>query len=118
MIKFAILLLNILMSMSGHFFFKLGINQIHEYKSTLDFLIKAFTNTSVMFGLMLFIFSAVTWFLTLQKFPLSVAYPALSIGYVIILFLSWRFMGESITTAKIFGTLFILIGVTLLFSSN
>ena len=49
----------------------------------------------------------------MSRVPVSVAYPMLSLGYVVNALAAWWLFGESITAQKIAGIGFILIGVWL-----
>lgn len=51
------------------------------------------------------------WIIVLKKMPLSIAYPIMSIAYVIIPILSYFVFGERLSPLKIFACLVILIGV-------
>ena len=51
------------------------------------------------------------WVFILRKIELSVAYPTLSISFVLILILSNLFLGEQISLQKIIGTILIVSGV-------
>jgi len=109
-----ILIINILLSVAGQFFLKYGINQLGEV-SGKDLIIKAILNPFVIIGIGCYGLGMLTWFAVLSKFDLSVAYPALSIGYILVLLISWQFLGESLTVLKIAGSALIIIGVVLMF---
>lgn len=53
------------------------------------------------------------WILALSRAPVSVAYPMLSIGYVVNAVAAWMLFGESITAQKLVGIGFIVVGVWL-----
>lgn len=53
---------------------------------------------------------AIFWQQALKSTPLSVAYPMLSLVFVIIPFASYVFFNESISLFHILGTIFILLG--------
>ncbi len=69
----------------------------------------------ILLGLMVYAVSAISWLFVLQKFPLSVAYPALSLTYVAIVAISVLVFKEPLTTFKIIGVFFIIVGVYFLF---
>ena len=112
--KYLILAINILLSVSGQFFLKYGINKIGEVQG-IALITKAITNPFVIIGVGLYGLGMLTWFAVLSKFDLSIAYPALSIGYILVMIVSWQFLGESITFGKVAGTVSIMTGVVLLF---
>ena len=55
----------------------------------------------------------VLWLLVLKRLPVSLAYPCLSVVYVIVLFASVPAFGESLTPLKVVGTVLVLVGVAL-----
>ena len=56
----------------------------------------------------------VFWLIALSKIELSVAYPMLSVGYVLLMILSYFLLNETITVYKVIGTLLVVAGVTLI----
>jgi multidrug transporter EmrE-like cation transporter len=57
--------------------------------------------------------SVVVWILALSRVPVSVAYPMLSIGYVVNAIAAWWLFGESLAAQKLAGIAFIVVGVFL-----
>jgi multidrug transporter EmrE-like cation transporter len=75
---------------------------------------KMFLLPNVLIGLVLYAVSTVFWLIALSKIELSVAYPMLSIGYILLMILSYFLLNESITAYKVIGTLLIVAGITLI----
>ena len=67
------------------------------------------------FGLACYLLSMLLWIRVLMRLPLSVAYPLLSISYVLVYLVatSWSFWGETASTARSAGIGLILLGVIL-----
>jgi multidrug transporter EmrE-like cation transporter len=57
--------------------------------------------------------SLVVWVLGLSRVDVSIAYPMLSIGYVLNAVAAWYLFGESLTAQKLIGIAFIVAGVFL-----
>lgn len=55
--------------------------------------------------------SVVIWVVALTRVPVSVAYPMLSLGYVVNALAAWWLLGETLNPTKIAGIVIILIGV-------
>lgn len=55
--------------------------------------------------------SAILYILALRNIPLSVAYPLLSVTYIITIFTSYYLFSEPITPNKLIGAVLILLGV-------
>lgn len=114
---FGLILINIVLSVVGQFLAKVGISKIGAFTDmpVKDFIFKSLTSPFVLVGAFLYFFSALVWFMVLSKIDLSVAYPALSLGYIIVLFVGYFFLGESLTFIKFLGVLLICGGVFLIF---
>ena len=119
MSSIVLILINIPLGVMGQFFIKQAINHIGPYSSMPlgTFLYKAFTSPMVILGLFLYLLSAALWVMILSKVDLSLAYPLLSLGYILILFISWAFLHETISPTKIAGVVLIIAGVYFVFRS-
>jgi len=62
-------------------------------------------------GLFLVVIGVPLWLQVLSKLPLSVAYPLVSVGYIISLLIGAFILKESITPMRIFGVALIIGGV-------
>ena len=62
--------------------------------------------------------SLCVWLAALAKAPVSVAYPMLSLGYVVVAFASVLWLGETLSPAKVLGIALICIGVVLVSRSS
>jgi len=71
----------------------------------------------IILGLALYVIGAFFWIGALSRTDLSFAYPVLSVGYVLILFISWRFFGEAIGIYRLIGVALIIIGMVFLAKS-
>lgn len=71
-------------------------------------------NAGIFTGLALYVVSVGVWIYVLSKVEVSIAYPLLSIGYIVNLFLASLLFGEAITVQKLAGVGIIIIGVVVL----
>jgi len=53
----------------------------------------------------------VVWVVALSRVPVSIAYPMLSIGYVVNAIAAWALLGETVTTMRMAGIAVIVVGV-------
>ncbi len=58
--------------------------------------------------------SVVVWVLALSRAPVSIAYPMLSIGYIVNALLAYWLFGEPLHASKVAGIFVIVVGVYLL----
>jgi multidrug transporter EmrE-like cation transporter len=69
-------------------------------------------------GMMCYSVSVCVWLAALSKAPVSVAYPMLSLGYVVVAAVSAMWLGESLTLMKVAGIALICAGVLLVSRSS
>ena len=70
-------------------------------------------NPPIIAGLFCYAISVVVWILALARVEVSVAYPMLSVGYVLNALAAWWLFGENLSAARIAGIGIILVGVWL-----
>lgn len=102
----------VLLGAIGQIFFKLGSSSFKD--NIIDNILLFLTNKFLFFGLTFYGISTLIYVTSLQKVPLSLAYPLISIGYIFVLFFSYLFLGESLSISKILGTIIIIFGVCIL----
>jgi len=71
------------------------------------------THPGVLLGLLCYVVSVVVWIVALSRVDVSIAYPMLSIGYVVNALLAMWLFGEDVSMQRWLGIGVILIGVTL-----
>ena len=67
----------------------------------------------VLVGLVLYGFGALLWLFVLGRAPLSLAYPFVGIGFILTMLAGTLYLGESVSVARIAGTLLIALGCVL-----
>ncbi|MCW2277430.1 SMR family transporter [Heliophilum fasciatum] len=70
-------------------------------------------NPPIITGMLLFVISSFLWILGVSQVELSVAYPMVSLGYGIVLLVSWLFLGEAVSWVRVVGVAVIIAGVVL-----
>ena len=113
----AIALLSVLLNAAAQLFLKAGTNIVGTVSfgdaNTLNTLVQIARVPWFWAGFACYGISLFTWIATLSRLPVSVAYPLVSIGYVVNALAAWWLFGESLTMQKIIGVGFIIIGVIL-----
>jgi multidrug transporter EmrE-like cation transporter len=74
----------------------------------------AATQPWIVLGLVCYFVSAGLWILALTRVDVTIAYPMLSMGYVIAALLAWQLFGEPLTSGRVLGIAIILAGVVVL----
>jgi multidrug transporter EmrE-like cation transporter len=70
-------------------------------------------NAPIIGGLVCYAISVVVWILALSRVEVSVAYPMLSVGYVVNALAAWWLFDESLSAMRLAGIGVILVGVWL-----
>ena len=112
---FFLILLSTVFTVAGQLFFRKGMLEVGEVSFSLQSLWKTLGGTAsniyVISGFILFALGAIWWLVILSKVEVSYAYPIGSLGYILLLFASWLFLGESIPLSRWIGVLFICLGI-------
>ena len=74
-------------------------------------LIPILKTPQVAIGLFCYAVSAVLWIAVVSNVDLSLAYPMVSLAYVIVFVASWLLLGEHISALRLVGLLIIVAGV-------
>ncbi|HEY3808959.1 MAG TPA: SMR family transporter [Steroidobacteraceae bacterium] len=74
---------------------------------------RVIVNPPIIGGLICYAVSVVVWILALARVDVSVAYPMLSIGYVVNAAAAWLLFGEQLGTSRLAGIGIIIVGVWL-----
>ena len=116
-LTFSLLVTGVLLNAGAQLLLKEGTNRIGDFafgmENVLPFGARIATSPPIIAGLSCYVVSVVVWILALSRVPVSVAYPMLSIGYVVNAAAAWWLFGESVTAQKMIGIAFIVVGVYL-----
>jgi len=72
----------------------------------------------ILGGLVCYAISVVVWIVALSRVEVSIAYPMLSIGYVVNALLAWWLFGENLSLQRWLGIGVIIVGVILVARSG
>lgn len=76
--------------------------------------LKLATQVPIMAGLACYVISVLVWIIGLSRVDVTVAYPMLSLGYIINAIGAWYFLGEMVSTQRLLAIGVIIVGVALL----
>ncbi len=76
------------------------------------------TNSWLWMGLICYVVSMGPWLFVLSRLPVSVAYPMVSMGYILAALMGWLFLNEAVTPFRIAGILLICAGVAVIARST
>jgi drug/metabolite transporter (DMT)-like permease len=105
------------LTVTGELLLKNGMNRHGELNVSLDTLVptavKLFTNPFLLGGFVFVFSGALFWLAVLSRWPLSLAYPLLSISYILGIGASVLLLKEKVSWVQLLGVLVIIVGVYL-----
>lgn len=114
-ISFSLILAGVILNAAGQLLLKAGTNAVGHFDFHLDNALpiglKLAFNPFILSGMVAYGVSLVVWIMALSRVPVSIAYPMLSIGYVINAFIAWHWFGEALSAQKLLGIGCIVLGV-------
>jgi len=112
---FSLIFLSTVFTVAGQLFLRKGMLDVGEVSFSLQSLWKTLGETAsngyVIMGFILFALGAIFWLVILSKVEVSYAYPIGSLGYILLLFASWLFLGEAIPLSRWIGVFVICLGI-------
>ncbi|HEY3422702.1 MAG TPA: hypothetical protein VGK13_06045, partial [Methanocellaceae archaeon] len=100
------LLISTLFAAAGQVSWKLGMRgtgSLSLESFDIPTMTKVFTNWQVDLGLLLYALSTLFWLSALSKKDLSYVYPFIAGTYILVLVLSYLFLGENFGLTKVMG---------------
>jgi multidrug transporter EmrE-like cation transporter len=114
-LSFSLVMTGVLLNAAAQLLLKSGTNAIGVFEfsahNALPVGWKIATQPYILSGIGCYVISVVVWILALSRTEVSVAYPMLSIGYVVNAIAAWYLFGEAVTLARLAGIGIIVLGV-------
>jgi multidrug transporter EmrE-like cation transporter len=118
---FALLMTGVLLNAGAQLLLKAGTNALGvitlSRDTWTDTLMRMATQGHFILGAACYVLSLFVWILGLSRVPVSIAYPLLSVGYIINAIAAHYLFGEDVTTTRWLGIGFIVVGVYLVAKS-
>jgi len=116
---FGFIITGVLLNAAAQLLLKAGTNAlggaIHLTASNwFSTLIKVGTQLPILAGLACYAVSLVVWIMGLSRTEVTIAYPMLSLGYVVSAIGAWLFLGEVVSPQRMVALGVIILGVVLL----
>jgi len=116
-ISFSLLMTGVLLNAGAQLLLKAGTNSVGVFEFSRDNIIpvgwKLATEPHIAGGLGCYVISVVVWIMALSRVEVSIAYPLLSVGYVVNAAAAWYLFGEAVTPMRMTGIGVIIVGVYL-----
>ncbi|RZT09247.1 Small Multidrug Resistance protein [Duganella sp. CF402] len=112
---FGFIVFGVLLNAVAQLLLKAGARNVGEIHLTLSNLVsvglRVATQLPIIGGLTCYVLSVVLWIIALSRVDVSVAYPMLSLGYVVTAIGAWYLFGEALSVQRLLAIFVILIGV-------
>jgi multidrug transporter EmrE-like cation transporter len=115
---FGFILTGIFLNAVAQLLLKAGTNAVGAIHLTADNWfgtgIKLATQLPILGGLACYVVSVLVWIIGLSRVDVTIAYPMLSIGYIVNALGAWYFLGEAVSAQRMLAIGIIMVGVALL----
>jgi len=102
--SFSFILVGVLLNAAAQLLLKAGTN-------AMPLGVRLALEPHILGGLACYVVSVVVWVVALSRVPVSIAYPMLSIGYVVNAIAARYLLGETLTPMRLVGIGIIVLGV-------
>ncbi len=117
-VAFALVLTGVMLNAAAQLLIKAGADTAGHFTFTAGHILRAGLHFAlqwqILAGLACYAVSVAVWILALTRVQVSIAYPMLSLGYVVTAFAAWGLFGESLSAHKLLGIAIIIAGVVVL----
>ncbi len=116
--SFSLILTGVLLNAAAQLLLKAGTNAIGHFdfawRNVWPIGWRVATEPHILGGLSCYVVSVVVWILALSRVPVSMAYPMLSIGYVVNAMAAYWLLGEALSSLRMAGIFVVILGVFLI----
>ncbi len=114
-LSFTLVLIGVLLNAAAQLLLKAGTNAVGQFDFSAANILpvgwKLATEPHIAGGLTCYVISVGVWIMALSRTEVSIAYPMLSIGYVVNALAAWYLFGEAVTPMRMLGIGVIILGV-------
>jgi len=116
-IAFALILTGVLLNAAAQLLLKAGVQTVGHIDLSGGSLWRAAQTLAlephIVGGIACYVASVAVWILALSRVEVSIAYPMLSVGYIVTAVAAWYLFGENLSASRISGIAVIIVGVAL-----
>jgi uncharacterized membrane protein len=112
MIWYLLILFSVFLNSLAQLFMRLGMkNRQFDIGNIFNLLPQLFCDKYLILSILSYSLSIIFWMIALSKFEISFAVPFQSLGFIFVCLLGYFYMNETLSFIRMFGILFILIGL-------
>jgi multidrug transporter EmrE-like cation transporter len=113
--SFALVMTGVLLNAAAQLLLKAGTNSVGTFAFSLENALpvgwRLANEPHIVGGLACYVVSVVVWIMALSRVEVSIAYPMLSVGYVVNAVAAWYLFGEAVSATRLVGIGIIIVGV-------
>lgn len=117
-VSFGLIITGVLLNAIAQLALKASVRQMGEIKLSMagawPVTQQLMLEPALWLGLFCYGISVIIWILALSRVDVSIAYPMLSIGYIVNALFAWLLFGEALTVERLVGIGVIIVGVYIL----
>ena len=118
LVSFGLIFTGVMLNAAAQILMKAGTNSIGHFEFSVENIvpigIRLATEWHILLALMCYVVGVVIWILALSRVPVSIAFPMLSMAYVVNAVAAWYLLGEAFNPAKLAGMGVIILGVIII----
>ncbi len=118
LISLTLIIVGVLFNVAAQLLIKAGTNAVGYFEFSRENILpigwKLATEPHILGAMGCYVFGVVIWILALSRVQVSVAYPLLSLGYVVNSVAAWWLFNEAFNPAKVIGMGVIILGVIII----
>jgi multidrug transporter EmrE-like cation transporter len=115
---YALILCGVVLNAAAQLLLKAGTNSVGRFdfvaRNVAPVGLRLALEPRILGGVLCYVVSLVVWVMGLSRLDVSVAYPMLSLGYVLNAAAAWYFLGEALGPMRVAGIGLIIVGVFLI----
>jgi len=117
-VSFALIFTGVMLNAAAQILMKAGTNSVGYFEFSMENILpigwKLATEWHIVVALGCYALSVVIWILALSRVPVSIAFPMLSMAYIVNAVAAWYLLGEAFSMTKVVGMGVIILGVIII----
>lgn len=118
LISFSLIFTGVMLNAAAQILMKAGTNAVGHFEFSAGNILpigwKLATEWHIIAALFCYALSVVVWILALSRVPVSIAFPLLSMAYIVTAVAAWYLLGEALSLTKLVGIGVIILGVVII----
>lgn len=118
LVSFILIFVGVMLNAAAQILMKAGTNAVGYFEFSMENILpiglKLATEWHIAAALFCYALSVVVWVLALSRVPVSIAFPLLSMAYIVTAVAAWYLLGEPLSMTKLVGIGVIILGVIII----